>query len=190
MREPVQHAKPPRALVAVLGAIVAVAAIVPRVDAAEKARPAAEPAAAANPDDEIMKSNLPDAVKAERKLMRKPSDRKARIDAAKANLAQGADEPSNVDAAQAHVLAVLAENPNDVESLLLAGQTSLLKSDLQAAARYYRAATLVAPDNASAFLGLGDALTRLRDEPGANAAFERFRALKGMAPLPKTENTK
>jgi Flp pilus assembly protein TadD len=175
---------------AILAAMIALTANVTAVDAAENARPAAATAAAANPNDEIMKSDLPDAVKAERKLMRKPGDRQARIDAARASLAQGADQPSNVDAAQAHVLAVLAENPNDVESLLLAGQTSLLKNDLQAAARYYRAATLAAPDNPSAFLGLGDALTRLRDEPGANAAFERFRALKGMPPLPKNENTK
>jgi cytochrome c-type biogenesis protein CcmH/NrfG len=163
-----------RSLVAVLAVIVAAAAN----------------SAAPNPDEEIQKSDLPAAVKAERKLMRKPNDRRTHIEAAKANLAQGADQPANVDAAQAHVLAVLAENPNDVESLLLAGQTSLLKNDLQAAVRYYRAATVAAPDNPSAFIGLGDVLTRLRDEPGANAAFERYRALKGMAPLPRTENTK
>lgn len=178
-------------VIAALAAIVTVAATTLDAGAAEKARPPAEePAAAVKPEEEIVKSSLPDAAKAERKVLIKPSDRKARIEAARAHLAQGADKPSNVDAAQAHVFAVLEENPNDVESLLLAGQTSLLKNDVQSAARYYRAATLVAPDNSSAFIGLGDALTRLGDEPGANAAFERYRALKGMPPLPKAENTK
>lgn len=150
---------------------------------------AADDKAAAKAEEELQQSDLPEAIKAERRLLRKPDDRKMRIEAAKAHLAKGADQPTNVDAAHTHALAVLAENPQDVESLLLAGQTSLLKNDLPGAVRYYRAATLAAPDNATAFLGLGDALTRLRDEPGANAAFERYRALKGMPPLQKTGNT-
>jgi Flp pilus assembly protein TadD len=151
---------------------------------------AADDKAAAKAEEEIQKSDLPEAIKAERRLLGKPGDHKMRIEAARAHLAKGADQPTNVDAAQTHVRAVLAENSQDVEALLLAGQTSLLKNDLQGAARYYRAATLAAPNNATAFLGLGDALTRLRDEPGANAAFERYRALRGMPPLQKTENTK
>lgn len=190
-KHPVGHANGSRSFIATLALAMVVVATATGMSAVERTWEAPETAAVAvNPDEEIMKSALPDAAKAERKVMRRPSDRKTRIEAAKARLTEGADQQANVDAAQAHVLAVLAENPNDVESLLLAGQTSVLKNDFQAAARYYRAATLVAPDNASAFIGLGGALTRLGDEAGASAAFARYRALNGMAPLPRVENAK
>lgn len=172
-------------LLAVTVAIFAVAAAVPIAQAAEQSDTAAD-----DPDKEINESNLPASAKAERKAMLRPNDRSARIEAAKAHLAEGADEIANVDAAREHVLAVLAEQPNDAESLLLAGRTSLLKSESAEAARYYRAAIAADPGNASAFLGLGDALTRIGDKTGAAAAFERYRALKGMAPSPRAESTK
>jgi Flp pilus assembly protein TadD len=126
---------------------------------------------------------LSESIKAERALAKKPADRTARLRAARAQLAEGADVPSRVEAANEHALAVLNESPNDAEALLLAGQTSLLKNDARSAARYYRAATLVDAQNATAFLGLGDALTRIGDEAGANDAFRRYRALMGMPPI-------
>jgi hypothetical protein len=126
---------------------------------------------------------LPEATRAERAVVRAPGDRNARLRAARAQLAAGADNSSHVEAAQQHALAVLADAPMDIDALLLAGQTSLLKGDAMAAARYYRAATSSQSANAAAFLGLGDALTKLGDETGATAAFARFRALQGMPPL-------
>jgi Flp pilus assembly protein TadD len=131
---------------------------------------------------------LPESIKAERAIAKKPGDRAARVRAARAQLAEGADVPSRVEAAQQHALAVLNESPNDVEALVLAGQTSLLKNDMRSAARYYRAATLVDANNATAFLGLGDALTRMGDEAGANEAFGRYRALLGMPPIERKKN--
>ncbi|MGH8238624.1 MAG: hypothetical protein ACREXP_16605 [Steroidobacteraceae bacterium] len=131
---------------------------------------------------------LPESVKAERAIATKGADRAARVRAARAQLAEGADVPSRVEAAQQHALAVLNEAPNDVEALLLAGQTSLLKSDARSAARYYRAATLVDAKNANAFLGLGDALTRIGDEAGATDAFARYRALMGMPAIERSKN--
>lgn len=126
---------------------------------------------------------LPEATKAERAVVGAPDDRDARLRAARAQLAAGADKNSHVESAQQHALAVLADHPSDIEALLMAGQTSLLKGDATAAARYYRAATLSHSSTAAAFLGLGDALTRLGDELGATAAFARYRELQGMPPL-------
>lgn len=135
-------------------------------------------------------ASLPETTKAERAVVRAPGDRDARIRAARAQLEAGAEQSSHVEAAQQHVLAVLAESPGDIDALLLAGQTSLLKGDAMAAARYYRAATVSQSSNAAAFLGLGDALTRLGDESGASAAFARFRALQGMPPIATESNDK
>jgi Flp pilus assembly protein TadD len=155
----------------------------------KKRVPPAETAVSAE-EQAVLDSALPEAVKAERIVLRKPNDRAARVKAAKERLAQGADNSENVDAAHAHALAVLAEHPTDVESLLLAGQTSLLKNDVTTAARYYRAATLAAPNNDSAFLGLGNALMRMGDEPGSSAAFARYRSLMGMEPVPAEQPAK
>jgi cytochrome c-type biogenesis protein CcmH/NrfG len=60
-----------------------------------------------------------------------------------------------VEAVHRHALAVLAEHPSDIDALLLAGQTSLLRGDNSAALSYYRAATAADSNNATAFLGLG-----------------------------------
>jgi predicted Zn-dependent protease len=157
--------------------------------AEQKSRQPPREGPATTEEEAVLDSALPEAVKAERILARQPNNRAARVKAAKERLAQGADNIENVDAAQGHALAVLADHPNDVESLVLAGQTSLLKNDASTAARYYRAATLAAPNNATAFLGLGNALTQMGDETGASAAFANYRSLMGMAPLPIAEKT-
>jgi len=163
----------------VMLAVFAAVVSVPTIAAERTARELAE---------EKAEASLPEATRAERAVVRAPGDRSARLRAARAQLAAGADKNSNVESAQQHALAVLADAPTDIDALLLAGQTSLLKGDTTAAARYYRAATLSHSDNATAFLGLGDALTKLGDEAAATAAFARFRALKGMPPL-ATEST-
>lgn len=102
---------------------------------------------------------------------------------AHAHLADDAEIASKVEAAQAHALAVLEDSPNDIEARLIAGQTSLLKGEIAVAVRHYQAATLADPKNASAMLGLGDALSRLGDEAGSTQAFAKYRELMGMPPL-------
>jgi Flp pilus assembly protein TadD len=161
---------------AVVGMLAVVAAVSVTTFAAERSAKEREAEARAE-------ASLPEMTRAERAVVRAPGDRDARLHAARAQLAAGADKSSHVEAAQQHALAVLAEFPADIDALLLAGQTSLLKGDAMAAARYYRSATASQSSNATAFLGLGDALTRLGDEPGASAAFARFRALQGMPPI-------
>lgn len=133
--------------------------------------------------EDLADPRLTDSVNAERVLAKKPNDRLSHLKAARAQLAEGADSESRVEAAQQHANAILQDHPNDIDALLLAGQTSLLRNDAAGAARYYRAATNAAASNATAFLGLGDALTRLGDESGATAAFARYRALMNMPPL-------
>lgn len=125
----------------------------------------------------------PNSARAERTLASKPKDRTAHLQAARAHLAEGAENASKVDAAQAHAVAILQDHPNDTEALLLAGHTSVLKNDAASAARYYRTATLSDPKNPSAFLGLGDALLRMGDETGSTQAFATYRALMGMPAL-------
>lgn len=126
---------------------------------------------------------LPESVRAERTLMDKPNDRAAHLQAARAYLAEGAEIASKVDAARAHALAILEDSPNDIEARLIAGQASLLKGEIAVAVRHYQAATLADPKNASAMLGLGDALSRLGDEAGSTQAFAKYRELMGMPPL-------
>ena len=134
------------------------------------------------------RKDLPESVRAERTLVDEPNDRRAHLQAARAHLAEGAEIASKVEAAQTHALAVLEDSPNDIEARLIAGQTSLLKGEIAVAVRHYQAVTLADPKNASAMLGLGDALSRLGDEAGSTQAFAKYRELMGMAPLqPATE---
>lgn len=157
-------------------------------EAKTKRPPTMQPAP--QPVEETADVNLPESIKAERALVKKPNDKAIHLKAARAHLAEGADNQSRVEAAQQHAVAVLQDHPNDIDALLLAGQTSLLEKDATSAARYYRAATSADANNATAFLGLGDALTRLGDEPGATAAFARYRVLVGLPPLQAPTNQK
>jgi len=170
-------------IVAVLAfvTLAGVAGTAVAADSKSKRAPRSQPV----PDqvDDVTDPKLSDSVNAERALERRPNDRATHLRAARAYMAEGADKESNLDAVQAHVVAALEQSPNDIDALLLAGQTSLLRKDAGSAARYYRAATTVGANNATAFLGLGDALSRLGDEPGASAAFARYRALMNMPPL-------
>lgn len=172
---------PSRAVIATAVALMLSAASF-NATAAESTRKKSPPTPAAEVEDAAL-ATLSESAKAERALAKKPNDRAAQLRAARSQLAEGAEIPSRVEAAQRHAVAVLEQSPNDMEALLLAGQSSLLKNDARSAVRYYRAATLADANYATAFLGLGDALTRLGDEPGATAAFTRYRALMGMPPL-------
>lgn len=172
----------PRALMATAVALMLAAAGL-SATAAESTRKKSSPTQPAAEVEDAALATLPESAKAARALAKRPNDRAARLRAARSELAEGAEMPSRVEAAQQHAFAVLEESPNDIEALLLAGQTSLLKNDARSATRYYRAATLADGSNATAFLGLGDALTRIGDEAGASAAFARYRALMGMPPL-------
>lgn len=164
-------------LAAAFGACLVLAEVVAQAAQGESK---SKTSAATQSDGDASTATLPDFVKAERQVAKNPHDKKARLAAARAQLAQGAESSSRVEAAQQHVEAVLAENPNDFDALMLAGQTSLLKADASAAARYYQAATAANSRSASAFLAWGDALSRLGDEPGSSAAFAKYRELMGM----------
>jgi cytochrome c-type biogenesis protein CcmH/NrfG len=171
-----------RAIFAIGVALLLAAGGVTSALAQTKQKPRQPVPPAAEVEDDAL-TRLPESAKAERALVKKPNDRATRLQAARAQLNEGAETPSRVETAHKHALAVLEEAPSDVEALMIAAQASLLKNDPRSAARYYRAATLVDANNATAFLGLGDALTRMGDETGATAAFARYRALMGMPPV-------
>lgn len=169
---------------AAVSAVLALAAAQNAQASESKARTPPSPPAPLKASTVNSGVQLPQSVKAERELARSPGNRDVQLEVAKAHLTEGANIPSRVQAAYTHAVAVLEDDPANVEALLLAGQTSLLKGDAAGAARYYRAATQADSGNVSAFLGLGDALARLGDERGATAAFAKYRELMGMPPLP------
>jgi hypothetical protein len=68
-------------IVAVVAVMFAAGSTMTGALAAERARPTG--GKPMTPEQEIQQSNLPDATKAERKLLIKPGDRKTRIEAAK-----------------------------------------------------------------------------------------------------------
>lgn len=183
-----RHGYALQAIAIALTAFIGVSGAAFAAESKNKRPPVAQPAP--QPAEDLADPRLSDSVNAERALAKKPGDRLSHLKAARAQLAEGADSESRVEAAQQHANAILQDHPNDIEALLLAGQTSLLRNDAASAARYYRAATNVAANNATAFLGLGDALTRLGDESGATAAFARYRVLMNMPPLQRQAGSK
>ncbi len=127
--------------------------------------------------------STPASVKAERELLTKPDDAKLHLEAARAYLAASDASPSKRDAAATHVQRALAKNPNDVDALILMGQIELQGNRPAVAALHLQNAARLAPDNPTARLSLGDALTRLGDETGASAAFAEYRRIMGMPSL-------
>lgn len=123
------------------------------------------------------------SVQAERALARGAGSLEAHLEAARAYLAESIDTPSKRAKARKHIGTVLKRQPNNAEALLIAGQIEMLSADWKQAARYFRRATVMAPNNPAAHLALGDALSRLGDEEGAAAAFAAFRAASGMQPI-------
>jgi Tfp pilus assembly protein PilF len=129
------------------------------------------------------RKGAPQSVIQERKLLLAPDDVNERLKAAEAYLQEAGDSPSKLDSAAEHVNAVLASSPNDVRALMLAGRIGMLRNQPAQAQVHYRSALAVDPNNASAYLALGDTWTRLGNDQQASLAFNEYRKLKGMKPL-------
>lgn len=128
-------------------------------------------------------SNAPRSIVQERKLLLAPNDVNERLKAAEAYLQEAPDSPSKLDEAAEHVNAVLASNPKNVRALMLAGRIGMLRNQPAQAQVSYQAALAVEPNNASAYLALGETWTRLGNDQQASLAFNEYRKLKGMTPL-------
>jgi Flp pilus assembly protein TadD len=124
------------------------------------------------------------AARHERRLLLRPNDKKAHLNAARSYLAlaQGAD--SHLSDAARHVEAVLKDQPRDFEALMLAGEVANRKGQYAEAAMHYQNAAQVNSTSAEAQLALGGVLDRIGDTGGSDAAYRRFRALSGLPPLP------
>jgi predicted Zn-dependent protease len=85
-----------------------------------------------------------------------------------------------LERAEAELAPVLERNARSVEANLLAGRIATMRNQPAIAANYYRAVIAVNPNNAAAYLGLGNALTALQDTRGADAAFARYQELMGL----------
>ena len=72
---------------------------------------------------------------------------------------------------------VLAVDKNYLPALLELGQIRSQQQNWKAARDLYQRAIDAEPDNASAHLGLGNALTQLGDESGADVAFATYKTL-------------
>lgn len=127
--------------------------------------------------------STPASVKAERELLKNPDDAKLHLEAARAYLAEADSSPSKRDAAAAHVQRALEKNSSDVDALILMGQIELQRNRPAVAALHLQNAARLAPDNPTAQLSLGDALSHVGDEAGASAAFAEYRRIMGMPPL-------
>jgi cytochrome c-type biogenesis protein CcmH/NrfG len=141
---------------------------------------AAEPAEVA----ELQTRGAPSSAIHERKLRLKPDDSAERLRTAEAYVLEAQDSPSKLDAASEHVDKVLEANPSNVGGLLLAGRIAMLRGQPAVAQTRYQAATMADPNNAAAFLGLGESWSRLGNDANASAAFTTYRKLSGLAPLP------
>ncbi len=128
-------------------------------------------------------SHAPRSVVQERKLLLAPNDVNERLKAAEAYLQEGADEPSKLDAATEHVNAVLAADGKNVRANMVAGRISMLRNQPQQAQVHYQTVLNADPNNASAYLALGETWTRLGNDEQASLAYNEYRKLKGMTPV-------
>ena len=74
---------------------------------------------------------------------------------------------------------VLEVDKNNMPALLELGQIRSQQQNWEAAQALYQRAIDAAPDNATAYLGLGNALMQLGDESSADAAFASYQTLTG-----------
>ena len=74
---------------------------------------------------------------------------------------------------------VLDVDKNNMPALLELGQIRSQQQNWEAVQALYQRAIDAAPDNATAYLGLGNALMQLGDESSADAAFAAYQTLTG-----------
>lgn len=84
-----------------------------------------------------------------------------RAQAAGAPISQSELQPSEAGSALASAMTALAQNPRDLEALLMAGEAALKLDDPRAALGFFGRADGVSPNNGRAKAGLGRAMLRL-----------------------------
>jgi predicted Zn-dependent protease len=113
----------------------------------------------------------------------RPSDAQ-QLEIAEALLAERGQEPQALEEAGRRVAAVLERTPDSTRALLLAGRIAMKQGQPAVAASHYRAVTQKASPPRSAWLGLGQSLDATGDVAGATEAYARYRASRGLRPLP------
>jgi Flp pilus assembly protein TadD len=109
------------------------------------------------------------------------SDRE-RLELVEALIKESSGEPAALKQAETELSPLLARQNQSSEALMLAGRLATLNQQPAVAALHYRAVLAVSPNNSSAYLGLGNALTALNDVEGADAAFASYKELIGLKP--------
>lgn len=113
----------------------------------------------------------------------RPNDQQ-QLEIASALLTERGLEPQALDEAANRVAAVLERAPTNVDALMLAGRIALRQAKPSIAALHFRAATSRPSPPSSAWLSLGQSLEAMGDTAGASAAYARYRAARGLVPLP------
>jgi tetratricopeptide (TPR) repeat protein len=131
---------------------------------------------------------LPDVpgARASENLRRGTANRVAndreRLALVEALIRESSGEPAALKQAETELSPLLARQNQSSEALMLAGRLATLSQQPALAALHYRAVLAASPNNSSAYLGLGNALTALNDVAGADAAFARYKELIGLKP--------
>lgn len=105
-----------------------------------------------------------------------------RLALVEALIKESSGEPTALKQAETELSPLLARQNQSLEALMLAGRLATLNEQPALAALHYRAVLAANPNNSSAYLGLGNALTTLNDVEGADAAFARYKELIGLRP--------
>ena len=112
------------------------------------------------------------AVQYQQLLQNAPDHKENRV-----KLAESYEFIGKLELAEKHAARVLERYPKSTEAILLMGRIRGRQEDWAESRAYYEEAVKADNNNASAHLGLGQALMRLGDEAAADTAFEEYRRL-------------
>jgi len=113
-----------------------------------------------------------------RKLPKKAAPK---VKAARAYEATGDLQASRTAASEA-----LAREGNNVEAMQVLARLAVREENWGEAAAHLRRAAQLDPNNAATQLALGQALGKIGDQEGSDAAYAAYRSLQGMKPMPKS----
>ena len=90
----------------------------------------------------------------------------------------------DLDAARTAATEALARETNNIDAMQLLARLAAREENWGEALAHLRRAALLEPNNATTQLALGQALEKLGDRAGSDAAYAAYRATEGMKPVP------
>jgi Flp pilus assembly protein TadD len=105
--------------------------------------------------------------------------------APKVKAARAYEATGDVEASRAAASEALAREGNNVEAMQVLARLAAREENWEVAVTQLRRAAQLDPNNAQTQLALGQALEKLGDQAGSDAAYSAFRFLKEMKAVPK-----